>query len=217
MGGPTPPHVYKLKSLPNVNLYKMSSLQVMFLLLCYDFHWISITSEAACFLIYKGKISGRYSFLESLKLDLSCSMSFFSLLLASPKCVQNWIICCLHFSALLKWLFLCVGSYSNQGLQATQAQLQFPIAPQLDCHKGSPCHKMFTLPKKNAAVGPRKIFTTSLQANVSIQWCGGQGMPFYREKVCFPDPARSAGLGPNALKLFSWSKRQPTNRSVYIQ
>ena len=41
-------------------------------------------------------------------------------------------------------------------------------------------------------------------------------MPFYREKVGFPDPARSIGLGPNALKLLSLCKKQPTNRSIYI-
>ena len=76
-------------------------------------------------------------------------MSFLCSFFASPKCVQYWIIVLSPlFCAAQVIVLLWIGSYSNQGLQATQAQLQFPIAPQLDCHKGSPCHKMFTLPQK---------------------------------------------------------------------
>ena len=52
-------------------------------------------------LIKKGKLSGCYSFLESLKLDLSCSMSFIVFLYLQS--VYKIGACfCLHFSALLR-------------------------------------------------------------------------------------------------------------------
>ena len=154
LGDPTP-HMcinWKAYLLPTAILCKMNSLQVMFLLFSYHFHyffhWVSITSEASCCQI---KNMARF-------LCVIAFLSFWSLIYFVPCQYVFWHLWNVHKMAhfFVSTFPRCSGDCSFVDWKLFQsgpagypsATAPFPIAPRPDFHKGSPCHKMFTLPQK---------------------------------------------------------------------